>query len=194
MDIQPVTLQGRVVRLEPLDIRHAADLVDIITPDTAIYNATVPRELTLPVFEQYIDALNKRPNYVAFAFVHLETGKAVGVTTFMDIQNHNRVVEIGSTWIGKPYQGTLVNPEAKYMMLRHAFEDQGALRVQLKTDNRNLQSQRAIEKLGAVREGLLRKHMILPDGHVRDTVMYSITDDEWPDVKQRLETRLGYVP
>lgn len=194
MDIQPITLTGRVVRLEPLHQRHAADLVSIITPDTALYNYSVPRELTLPVFEQYIDALNKRPNYVAFAFVHIESNQAVGVTTYMDIQNHNRGVEIGSTWIGKPHQGTLVNPEAKYMMLRHAFEDQGALRVQLKTDGRNFQSQRAIEKLGAHKEGILRKHMVLPDGYIRDTVMYSITDDEWPAVKARLEARLGYTP
>ena len=194
MNIQPITLTGKVVRLEPLDVRHAPDLVSIITPDTAIYNYTVPRELTVPVFEEYIQTLNSRPNYVALAFVVIETGKAVGVTTYMDIQNHNRGVEIGSTWIGRPYQGTQVNPEAKYMMLRHAFEDQGALRVQLKTDGRNLQSQRAIEKLGAVKEGILRKHIIMPDGYIRDTVMYSITDDEWLAVKERLETRLGYTP
>ena len=90
--------------------------------------------------------------------------------------------------------GTPFNPECKYLLLRHAFREQQALRVQLKTDHRNKQSQRAIEKLGAVREGVLRKHMIMPDGHVRDTVMYSVTDNEWPAIESRLEARLGYVP
>lgn len=95
---------------------------------------------------------------------------------------------------GRSFQGTSVNPECKYLMLRHAFEDWGAMRVQLKTDRRNLQSQRAIEKLGAVREGVLRKHMLLPDGYERDTVMYSIIDDEWPAIRDRLIERLGYTP
>jgi RimJ/RimL family protein N-acetyltransferase len=129
-----------------------------------------------------------------FAIIHLETGTAIGVTTYMDIQNHNRGVEIGNTWVARPHQGTNVNPEAKYLLLRHAFDDQGALRVQLKTDRRNLQSQRAIEKLGAQHEGILRKHVVMPDGYIRDSVMYSITDDEWASVKARLESRLGYVP
>jgi RimJ/RimL family protein N-acetyltransferase len=110
----------------------------------------------------------------------------------MDIQNANRGVEIGTTWIGRAYHGTRVNPEAKYLLLRHAFEEQGAIRVQLKTDSRNQQSQRAIEKLGAVKEGVLRNHMIMPDGYFRHTVMYSITDAEWPAAKARLEARLGY--
>ena len=106
----------------------------------------------------------------------------------------HRGLEIGFTWIAKPHQGTLVNPECKYLLLRHAFDDQHAMRVQLKTDLRNVQSQGAIEKLGAVREGVLRKHIIRPDGYLRDTVMYSITAEEWPAVRAKLEQRLGYVP
>ena len=128
---------------------------------------------------------------VPFAQVLIESGRAIGGTTYMDIQHANRGVEIGSTWIGRAHHGTRVNPEAKYLLLRHAFEEQGAIRVQLKTDSRNLQSQRAIEKLGAVKEGILRNHMIMPDGHYRHTVMYSLTDDEWPAAKARLEARLG---
>jgi ribosomal-protein-alanine N-acetyltransferase len=112
----------------------------------------------------------------------------------LDIRPEHRGLEIGFTWIGKPYHGTQVNPECKYLLLRHAFDDQQAIRVQLKTDLRNLQSQRAIEKLGAVREGVLRKQMIRPDGYLRDTVMYSVTAEEWPGVRARLEERLGYIP
>jgi len=112
----------------------------------------------------------------------------------MDIRPEHHGLEIGATWIGKAYQGTSVNPENKYMLLRQAFERLGAIRVQLKTDGRNLQSQAAIAKLGAKHEGVLRKHVLLPDGYERDTVMYSITDDEWPAVKAALEERLGYVP
>ncbi len=116
------------------------------------------------------------------------------MTSYLDIRPQDRALEIGFTWVAKPYQATAVNPECKYLLLRHAFEEQGAVRVQLKTDLRNLQSQAAIAKLGAVREGVLRKHMVMPDGHVRDTVMYSVTNDEWPAVRRRLEERLGYAP
>jgi RimJ/RimL family protein N-acetyltransferase len=126
--------------------------------------------------------------------VRQETGQSVGVTCYMDIRPAHRGLEIGSTWIARPYQGTRVNPESKYLLLRHAFENLGAVRVQLKTDGRNRQSQAAIAKLGAQREGVLRKHLILQDGYIRDTVMFSIIAEEWPAVKAGLETRLGYAP
>jgi RimJ/RimL family protein N-acetyltransferase len=109
----------------------------------------------------------------------------------MNISRYDRGLEIGSTWLGKPWQRTGINTEAKYLLLRHAFEDLGAVRVQLKTDGRNTQSQRAIERLGAVREGVLRKYQRVWDGFVRDSVMFSITDDEWPAVKGRLEGLLA---
>ena len=134
------------------------------------------------------------PGFCPFAIVARQQGGAVGVTSYLDIRPRDRALEIGFTWLAKPYQGTAINPECKYLLLRHAFEDQNAIRVQLKTDLRNVQSQGAIAKLGAVREGVLRKHMICPDGYIRDTVMYSIVADEWPQVRQRLEERLGYVP
>jgi RimJ/RimL family protein N-acetyltransferase len=104
----------------------------------------------------------------------------------------DRSLEIGGTWYGLDYQGTAVNPECKYLLLKHAFESLGCIRVQLKTDARNPRSQRAIEKLGAVREGTLRSHMITSDGYVRDSVFYSILDREWYQVKAKLERRLGY--
>jgi RimJ/RimL family protein N-acetyltransferase len=118
----------------------------------------------------------------------------VGTTSYFDIRPEHRGLEIGYTWLGKAYQGTHINPENKYLLLRHAFETLGAIRVQLKTDRRNLQSQAAIAKLGAKLEGTLRKHSIMEDGYIRDAVMFSVIDLEWPEVKAGLERRLGYVP
>jgi RimJ/RimL family protein N-acetyltransferase len=134
------------------------------------------------------------PDTLMFAMVLRESGQPVGITSYLEIRPAHRGLEIGNTWIARPWQGTQVNPENKYLLLRHAFESLDALRVQLKTDGRNLRSQRAIEKLGALKEGVLRKHMILQDGYVRDTVMYSIIAEEWPRVREGLEARLGYAP
>jgi len=193
MNIQPITLQGRAVRLEPLAVDHAESFAEAATPDLFIYHFP-PREFSVEGFREAIEYLRALPAFCPFAIVPRETGRAVGMTSYLDIRPQDRGLEIGFTWIAKPFQGTPLNPECKYLLFRHAFDDQGAVRVQLKTDLRNVQSQRAIEKLGAVREGVLRKHMVRPDGYLRDTVMYSVTAEEWPDVRQRLETRLGYVP
>jgi RimJ/RimL family protein N-acetyltransferase len=123
-----------------------------------------------------------------------EDDRVVGATRYMNIAPHHRGLEIGGTWYGVEFQGTVVNPEAKYLLMRHAFETLAVIRVQLKTDLRNERSQHAIEKLGAVKEGILRNHMVLPDGQIRSSVMYSIIDSEWPEVKRRLVKRLGYDP
>jgi RimJ/RimL family protein N-acetyltransferase len=120
-----------------------------------------------------------------------ETGEPVGATAYLEIRPAHRGLEIGRTWIARPWQGTRVNPESKHLLLRHAFETLGALRVQLKTDLLNLRSQRAIEKLGARREGVLRQYQTRGDGTQRDTVMYSLVAAEWPAVKAGLEARLG---
>jgi RimJ/RimL family protein N-acetyltransferase len=193
VNIEPVTLEGRVARLVPLAAEHAESLAEVATPD--IFTFTYPpRELSAKGFAEGIEMLRRLPGFCPFAIVQKEQGRAIGMTSYLDIRPQDRALEIGFTWIARPYQGTAVNPECKYLLFRHAFDVQGAVRVQLKTDLRNLQSQAAIAKLGAVREGVLRKHMIMPDGHVRDTVMYSVTADEWPEVQRRLETRLGYVP
>lgn len=122
-----------------------------------------------------------------FAIVRRSDDRAVGVTSYMDIRPTDRGLEIGGTWLTPEVWRTALNTECKYLLLCHAFETLGCLRVQLKTDLRNVRSQRAIERLGAVKEGILRKHMVIHDGYVRDTVMYSIVDTEWPDVKKRLE-------
>jgi RimJ/RimL family protein N-acetyltransferase len=191
--VKPVTLEGRVVRVEPLRPEHAVDLFNLADDDLFKYmwtwSGASPEDL-----RESIRQLLSLQGWCPFAIVLRETGKAIGSTSYLDIRPEHRGLEIGSTWIGRPYQGTLVNPENKYLLLRHAFEMLGAVRVQLKTDGRNLHSQRAIAKLGAKLEGTLRKHIILPDGYIRDTVMFSITDEEWPGVKAGLEERLGYVP
>lgn len=190
MEVEPVVLEGRVVRLEPLAEEHAEQLAEAATPDIFAYHFP-PAELTAESFREQIRGLRVAPGWCPFAQVLRDGSRAVGITSYLDIQPANRSLEIGFTWIGRAWQRTAVNPEAKLLLLRHAFETLGAHRVQLKTDGRNLQSQRALEKLGAVREGVLRRHMILPDGFVRDTVMYSIVDREWPGVRDALERRLA---
>ena len=130
------------------------------------------------------------PDSLVYSILWKETGEPVGSTGYLEIRERHRSVEIGRTWIGKAWQGTRVNPESKYLLLRHAFETLGALRVQFKTDSNNLHSQRAIEKLGAMREGVLRRYQIRSNGLPRDTVMYSLIADEWPAVREGLLGRL----
>jgi RimJ/RimL family protein N-acetyltransferase len=191
MDPQPITLAGRYVRLEPLTLAHAADLFAALATDPGIWRWwRVPPPATREGLEALIAAdleAQARGAVIVFAQVEAATGRPVGSTSYLNISRPDRGLEIGSTWLGRPWQRTGINTESKYLLLRHAFEDLGAVRVQLKTDLRNLQSQAAIARLGAVREGLLRKHMLVRDGHIRDTVMFSIVDTEWPAVKARLE-------
>jgi RimJ/RimL family protein N-acetyltransferase len=198
MNPQPITLSGRLVRLEPLTIAHAPDLFAAIRVDPGIWQwwSEVPPE-DLKGMQGFVAAtLQGQANgsVIAFAQIEQKTNVAVGSTTYMDIQRPHRGLEIGSTWLGKPWQRTGINTEAKYLLLRHAFEVLGAARVQLKTDLRNVQSQTAIARLGAVREGVLRKHKLVRDGYIRDSVMFSIIDDEWPTVKARLEQLMQRTP
>jgi ribosomal-protein-alanine N-acetyltransferase len=190
MDIRPVTLEGRFVTLLPLGDHHAEALAACSPPELFTYHFPPP-EFTPAGFTALIRWLNSAPGYLPFAIQETESQQIVGVTAYLDIRPEHRGLEVGFTWITPSRQRTKVNPESKYLLFKHAFEDQQALRVQLKTDLRNTQSQRAMEKLGAMREGVLRKHMIRPDGYVRDTVMYSITCDEWPALRQNLEQRLA---
>jgi RimJ/RimL family protein N-acetyltransferase len=191
MNPQPVTLTGRHVRLEPLTPAHAPDLFAAISADPTIWRwwrESPPVDLA--GMEAFVAATLQEQaggSVIAFAQIDLKSGKAVGTTTYMEISRRDSGLEIGSTWLGKPWQRTGINTEAKYLLLRHAFEELGAVRVQLKTDLRNIQSQTAIARLGAVREGVLRKHRLVRDGYIRDTVMFSIIADEWPSVKARLE-------
>jgi RimJ/RimL family protein N-acetyltransferase len=192
MDPRPIVLEGRVVRLEPLRLEHAEDLAAVAC-DEDIWRympLRTPRSVG-DVRVMIEDALTRAGDgsEVPFATVVRESGRAVGSTRYIDIRRAHRGLEIGWTWIGREWQRTAVNTECKLLMLEHAFEALGAVRVQLKTDARNVRSQRAIERIGAQREGVLRAHMILPDGFVRDSVMYGITADEWPRVKTALIAR-----
>jgi N-acetyltransferase len=189
-DPQPVVLTGEVVRLEPLDLRHAPDLLQAAAEKTIWNYMPLSGFPDLEAVEGWIRDSLAGPD-VVFAIVLKETGVAVGSTRYMDIRRAHRGLEIGWTWLAPGVQRTRVNTEAKYLLLKHAFEDLGAVRVQLKTDARNTRSQRAIERIGGVMEGAHRRHMLTWDGHVRDTVYYSILDSEWPTAKQRLEAMLG---
>ncbi len=196
MVIEPVTLAGRWVRLEPLAESHAEDLFAAgQSPEVWAYLWRGPLTSIDDAREWIQGALRDAADgsQLPFAIVNLETGRAVGSTRYLDIARADRRLEIGWTWLGQDFWRTPLNTECKYLLLRHAFETLGCLRVQLKTDSRNTRSQRAIERLGAVKEGVLRKHMILKlkDNYQRDTVMYSILDAEWPAVKARLEARMN---
>ncbi len=192
-NVQPITLTGRYVRLEPLDEHHAPALLDA-AQDSAIWAyMPVPQPTTHNDLLAIIHVARRaaeRGAELPFAIVDLRSGAAIGSTRYLDIQPDHRGLEIGWTWLGRAWQGGAVNPECKLLLMRHAFDTLGALRVQLKTDGRNAQSQRAIAKLGAQREGVLRSHRICWDGHVRDTVMFSVLRDEWPRVRAGLEERL----
>jgi len=190
MDIHSISLTGRLVRLEPLSEAHVSDLA-LAGADETIWRhmpyGLVTTEPKMRAWVQEILSRQARGTDLVFVVIHLETGRAVGSTRYMDIQPQHRGLEIGGTWYAREHQRTGVNTECKYLLLRHAFEVLGCIRVQLKTDSRNEPSQRAIERIGAAREGVLRNHMIMPDGHFRHSVYYSIVDSEWPQVKARLE-------
>lgn len=185
-----ITLDGRFVRLEPIGEGHRDDLLDAASQDPLTFRYMgMDLSAGAEVWPAYLaDAL--RPEYVAWATVDRTSGRAIGSTRFGDIAPEHGRVEIGWTWIAPSHQRTAVNTEAKLLQLSYAFDALGAGRVALKTDGRNERSQRAIERLGGVREGVLRRHLRLPDGFVRDTVYYSILADEWPAVKGRLEAGL----
>lgn len=193
-ELGPVVLEGKHLRLEPLRPHHADGLL-AAAQDPAIFT-WLPRQFTTrDAVEQFIaEALAAEARGVEFAFAVIlkEDERVVGSTRYMDVQPAHKGVEIGWTWYSPEVWGTVVNPEAKFLLLRHAFETWGAKRVQLKTDSQNLRSQAAIRKLGAKYEGTLRNHRIRPDGTLRDTVMFSIIDTEWPAVKAGLARRIGW--
>lgn len=192
--LRRVTLEGRHVRLEPLSLTHfeglrahcaAAEVWQHMSIGSLEESAALRAWLEQAVGEP------ERGQGLPFAIVSRETGQAVGSTTLYDFSAEHRRVEVGRTWLGRAVWRTAVNTEAKRLILGHAFEALGLNRVQLKTDARNVRSQAAIARLGAVREGVLRAHMVLPDGYVRDTVMFSITATEWPGVRARLDGLLA---
>jgi len=193
--IVPVTLEGSVVRLEPIRREHAELFWDVAKNDLGDIFRWIPYAMkTREDFQTLIDkafAEQGRGESVVFATVERTSGQTIGSTRFMNIDRANRRVEIGSTWITPAWQRTAVNTEAKYLMLRHAFEVWGCMRVELKTDALNQKSRNAILRIGAKEEGTLRRHLVTWTGRVRDTVYFSILGDEWANVKSALESRLA---
>ena len=191
----PLTLEGSVVRLEPLRPAHAELFWEIAKNDLENIFRWIPYSMKTPEdFRRVVDKAfeeQNREESVVFATVERGYERVIGSTRFMNIDRTNRRVEIGSTWIAPPWQRTAVNTEAKYLMLRHAFEVWKCIRVELKTDGLNQKSRNAILRIGAKEEGTLRRHLLTWTGRVRDTVYFSILDDEWPEVKARLEARLA---
>ena len=194
MDVKPVTLTGRYVHLEPLTEAHVAGLAAIGIDDSIWQYMPYGFIRSEDGIRQWVRALlayAAQGTDVPFVAIHLNSGNVAGATRYMEIKTAHKGLEIGGTWYGAAYRRTPVNTECKYLLLRHAFEELRCIRVQLKTDSRNERSQRAIERIGASREGILRNHMILPDGTIRHSVYYSILDSEWPQVKNRLEKMLA---
>ena len=191
----PLTLEGRVVRLEPLRLEHA-DLFWNAAHDALddIFRWIPYRMQTREDFRLYVEKMHdeeERGESLVFSTVERSSARVVGSTRFMNIDRANRRVEIGSTWIAPAWQRTAFNTEAKYLMLRQAFEEWKCLRVELKTDALNQKSRNAILRLGAKEEGTLRKHVVTWTGRVRDSVYFSILDEEWPGVKAGLEAKLA---
>lgn len=194
MEYTPFKLVGMRVRLEPIEKRHLEDLYPttreaypFLRP-SVFWDALTPEAFCQKAQIEW--TLERTP----FVIVDNKNNEIVGSSSLGSIDLGNKKLEIGWTWLAGHARQTGINTEAKWILLRHAFEDLGMIRVQLMTHHLNTQSQRAIEKLGAVREGLLRNHMVYPDGHIRHTVVYSIVDAEWPEVKERLSTQLKGYP
>jgi RimJ/RimL family protein N-acetyltransferase len=191
----PFTLEGLTVRLEPIRPEHAELFWELAKDSVDDIFRWIPYSMrTREDFQQMADkafAEQEREESIVFATVERSSGHVIGTTRFMNIDRANRRVEIGSTWIAPAWQRTPVNTEAKYLMLRHAFEVWGCIRVELKTDALNQRSRNAILRIGAKEEGTLRRHVITWTGRVRDSVYFSILDSEWPEVKKRLEAKLA---
>src|SRR6202158_2514432 len=193
--ILPLTLEGSVVRLEPLRREHGRLFWEIAKDDLDDIFRWIPYAMKTPQdFERLIGKAfeeQERGESVVFATGERKSGQTVGSPRFMNIDRINRRVEIGSTWIAPAWQRTAINSEAKYLMLRHAFEVWQCIRVELKTDALNQKSRNAILRIGAKEEGTLRRHLITWTGRIRDSVYFSILDSEWPEAKARLEAMLA---
>lgn len=194
MTLQSLTLEGRLIRLEPLNEWHFSDLYQAARFAPGIWQYTFYGDMSersnMKAF--IVNAIRRREAGTdqPFAVIDKATDRAIGSTRYRDICTKHMNLEIGGTWYAPQYLRTGVNLESKYLLLRHAFETFGTLRVQLKTDMRNTPSRKSLEKMGASLEGILRRNGIMPDGVIRDTAVYSILDTEWGMVKQGLEARL----
>jgi N-acetyltransferase len=188
----PITLTGKHIRLEPLRRAHAAALLEA-GRSSEIWEWMPTRPVTAETIERWLATAMQSESQgreYPFVVVRLDDDRVIGSTRYLDVQEDDRTVEIGWTWYSPDAWGGVVNPEAKYLLMRHAFDDWRAIRVAVKTDINNVHSQAAIKKLGARYEGTLRNQRIRPDGSYRDTVIFSVIESEWPAVKARLEERL----
>ncbi|MEO8625900.1 MAG: GNAT family N-acetyltransferase [Candidatus Limnocylindrales bacterium] len=191
--VEPVTLEGTYVQLEPLSMNHLAGLTQVGL-DAEIWRwmpmfVQSPQDMRTLIEEALADA--EAGTMVPFATIERATGKPVGSTRYLSIVPAHRRLEIGWTWLAPAWQHGAVNTEAKLLMLQHAFEKLGALRVEFKTDALNEKSRTALLKIGAVEEGVFRHHMVMPGGRQRDSAYYSVIVEEWPRVHQNLEGRLA---
>jgi RimJ/RimL family protein N-acetyltransferase len=192
VNLAPVTLEGRVIRLEPLGLHHLDGLC-AVGLDPSLWAFTTVRITNRDEMRAYMEgglAEQRAGTALPFATVERATGTIVGTTRFASAVHEHARVEIGWTWIAPAWQRSAVNTEAKYLMLRHAFDVMGVRRVELKTSALNMRSRNAILRIGATEEGTLRKHMINADGSARHSVYFSIIDDEWPAVRARLESMM----
>ena len=192
--IEPVTLIGKHVRLEPMTEAHIPGLTQIGVGQTFwdfMLYGNMETEADMQNWVRDIIARGEKGTDLPFVAIHLGSGRVAGATRYLNIMPKDRGLEVGGTWYGTEFQRSPVNTECKYLLLKHAVEALGCIRVQLKTDLRNERSQKAIERIGAKKEGVLRNHMILPDGRFRHSVFYSILDTEWGEVKKRLEEMMG---
>ena len=191
--VTPVVLEGQHVRLEPLAKEHLAELARVGLDEELWRWIPVPVR-TVEELAEYIEAAleeQKRGVSLPFALIEKATGRAIGSTRYGNIDRTHHRVEIGWTWVAREWQRSAVNTEAKYLLLRHAFETLGCIRVELKTDSLNEKSRAAILRIGAKEEGIFRNHMITSSGRLRHSVYFSIVDSEWPAVKARIESLLN---
>jgi RimJ/RimL family protein N-acetyltransferase len=194
MNVQPVTLTGPRIDLVPLSLAHAADLLVAASHDQVWTYLDEPTPTTPEMIRALIlEALDEQAagQRLPFAVVLRESGRAIGSMSYSDIQPRHRALELGWAWLAPAYWQTGITREASYLLIRHAFESLGAVRVVLKTDARNTRSQKAITGLGAIREGVFRRHRILLDGHLRDSVFYSLIREDWDSVRDGLSEQVG---
>ena len=192
MVVEPVILQGRHVRLEPLTPAHAAGLAEVGLDDDLWKWIPTPVRTPKEMSAYVQSALQDQAAGTAlpFALIDKSSGRIIGSTRYANIEREHHRLEIGWTWVARPWQRTAINTEAKYLLLRHAFETLKCMRVELKTDSLNERSRAAILRIGASQEGIFRNHMMTATGRIRHTVYFSIVNSEWPEVKARLEARL----
>lgn len=197
MDLRPVVLEGRHVRLEPLDLERHWEGLAAVGFEPSLWRFTSSKVGSAADLRRYLErAVEERERGVSvpFATIHRASGRVAGSTRFGNIVPEHKRAEIGWTWLGAEFQRTALNTEAKYLMFRHAFETWGLMRVELKTGQFNEKSQAAMRRLGLVYEGTFRKWMFNEDGSIRDAVWFAVTDDEWPAMKDRLEAMMAARP